>query len=214
MRLHKGTLLVMVCGLALAAHRAEAMFHSAPAAVAQPPLAVVRPTPADTALVIDWATAGKETRGDAAIKGARLNARFIAANRGEIDKITIPVLLPGEPDLADNLRIFANGVHYTATSRSRDMSFVLTGHGRAFSVSREAGRALPGGDLKVRIPHDGLVIQGGEGGVDASFNRYGASYSISLECAKPETDMRCNGDAYIRSVISRLMVVLPAGGGR
>ncbi len=121
------------------------------------------------------------------------------------------MLLPGDPDLAANLRIFPNGAFYTLGSTSNGMAFVLTGAGRAFPLSKAAAAGLPGGDLKSRIPPDGIVIDGGEAGINASFSRFGASYSISLECAQPQTDPRCISPGYVKGVIARLMVVTPGG---
>jgi hypothetical protein len=71
-----------------------------------------------------------------------------------------------------------------------------------------AARRLPHADLRARIPTDGVVIEHTEFGLDASFSRFGAAYSISLECADP-TDRRCIDDAFVRGLISRLTVVIP-----
>lgn len=178
----------------------------------QPPPSAAAP-PADPwraqPLLVDVVTAGNAANSPVNARGRGAVAGFISANAGAINQVQIPVLLPGEPDLAASLRIFPNGAFYTVSSKSNGMSFVLTGAGRAFPLSPQTARALPGGDLRSRIPPDGIVIDGAEGGMDASFSRFGASYSISLECAQPETDTRCTNPAYVRGVIARLVVVMP-----
>ena len=174
--------------------------------VAAPP----RGNPAQSQpLPIDRAAAGRVANSAVNTRGRTVNAKFISANAAAINSVQIPVLLPGDPDLAANLRIFPNGPFYTVSSKSAGMAFVLMGSGRAFPVAPGTAKGLPGGSLAGRIPADGIVIDGSEAGISASFNRFGASYSISLECASPLADPRCTSPAYIRGVIGRLMVIMP-----
>ena len=206
MRGRTGALLTVVAGAgALAIAASAQQQRQLAAAVAPPSPAQSRP------MAIDWGAAQKEARSGVTERGRALNAKFIAANRAEIAKVAIPVLLPGDPDLAQNLRIFGNGAYYTASTSSNGMSCVLTGSGRAFPLSPRTVRALPRAGLADRIPADGVAIEGTEGGLDASFSRFGASYSISLECRTP-TDPRCNDQSYVRGVIARLTVVIPGSG--
>ncbi len=160
------------------------------------------------ALILDLEGARRQVRTPINQRGKQINLRFIAANRPLIDQIAIPVLLPSEPLLAEHLRIFPNGAHYAASSRSGGMSFHMTGHGRAFDLMPAAVRRLPHADLRARIPADGIVIEHTEFGLDAGFSRFGAAYSISLECADP-TDRRCIDDNFVRGLVARLMVVIP-----
>ena len=200
-----GAMLTVVGGLACLALAASAQQQRRFAAMVAPP------SPAQSRpMAIDWGSAQRLAQSGITERGRALNAKFIAANRAEIAKIAIPVLLPGDPDLAANLRIFANGAFYTASTSSNGMSCVLTGSGRAFPLSPRTVRALPGASLASRIPADGIDVEGTEAGLDASFNRFGASYSISLEC-KTAGDPRCNDPSYVRGVISRLAVVIPGG---
>ncbi len=164
-------------------------------------------------LAIDWGTAGRLRQSPVNERGRGVNAKFITANRAAIDQVQIPVLLPGDPDLAANLRFFPNGAFYAVSSRTTGMAFLLTGAGKAFPVPPGTARGLPGGSLAGRIPADGILIEHGESGVDASFSRFGAAYSISLACDNPAADPRCAGDAYIKGVIGRLAVVLPTSRG-
>ena len=160
-------------------------------------------------LPVDRAAAGRMANSPVNSRGRTVDAKAITDNAAAINSIQIPVLLPGEPDLAANLRVFPNGPFYTASSKSAGMSFVLTGAGRAFPLPPGAAKGLPGGSLAGRIPPDGIVIDGSEAGISASFNRYGAAYSILLECASPLADSRCTSAAYIRGVIGRLVMIMP-----
>lgn len=210
MRPRSGALLIVAAGLAVLALATAVKPHAvAVAATAGPPST----SPARSrALPIDWPAANKQARVPVNGRGQRVNLRFIAANRAAIDQVTIPVLLPGDPDLAPALRIFPNGAFYTVSSSSGGMSFVLTGAGRAFPLAPGTAKALPGGELSSRIPTDGVVIEPTEAGIDASFGRYGATYSIALECAQSHADPRCKDDGYLRGVMARLMVVVPSAG--
>jgi hypothetical protein len=160
-------------------------------------------------LPVDRAAAARQANSPANGRGRGVDSKFISANAAAINSVQIPVLLPGEPDLAAQLRIFPNGPFYTVSSKSNGMAFVLTGSGRAFPLPPGAAKGLPGGSLAGRIPPDGIIVDGSEAGMNASFNRFGAAYSISLECASPQTDPRCTDPAFIRGVIGRLTVVMP-----
>jgi hypothetical protein len=159
-------------------------------------------------LAVDLQSARLQVRAPLNQRGRLINLRFIASNRALIDQVAIPVMLPSEPPLASNLRLFPNGAHYAVSSKSGGMSFHMTGHGRAFDLMPAAARRLPGADFRARIPNDGIVIEHTEFGIDASFRRFGAAYSISLECADP-SDFRCYDETFIRGLIARLMVVIP-----
>jgi hypothetical protein len=178
----------------------------APARFVRAPLREAR------ALAVDMQGARGQARTPISQRGKQINLRFITENRALIDKVSIPVLLPSEPLLAEHLQIFPNGAHYAVSSRSGGMAFHMTGHGRAFDLMPAAVQRLPRADLRARIPSDGIVIEHTEFGLDAGFNRFGAAYSISLECADP-ADVRCTDDRFVRGLIARLMVVIPGEPG-
>lgn len=161
-------------------------------------------------LAIDMEGARRQGRVPINQVGRQIDFKFIRQNKVLIDQITIPVLLPSEPALAEHLRIFPNEAHYAVSSTGQGgMAFHMTGHGKAFDLMPAAVRRLPHADLRARIPGDGIVIEHTEFGLDASFNRFGAAYSISLECADPVGDKRCADDAFIRGLVARLIVVIP-----
>jgi hypothetical protein len=188
MRPRTGAVLTIVAGLtgmalAVSAQRLRAEHAAAPT-----------PGPPRTS-AIDWAAARAASRQDA--------PRLLAGNRAAIAKISIPVLLPSDPDLSADLRIFGSGTSYSASSKVGDMSFILTGSARAFPVPARPARPL-------QIPADGILIGRSEVGLDASFMRFGATYSIEMEC-REGADRRCADEAYLRGVISRLAVLIPPG---
>ncbi len=110
-----------------------------------------------------------------------------------------------------NARLFVHGDFFTLSLFDRGMSLVITGHARAFPLSDGAAGVLPSGGLAGVIPADGVVIEPGEAGLDADFSRFGAVYGVSLQCDDLDQDARCHDEGYVRSLISGLTVVLPAG---
>jgi hypothetical protein len=93
------------------------------------------------------------------------------------------------------------------------MSVVLNGYARAFPLSPGATAQLPPGGLGAVIPPDGVVVEASEAGIDADFTRFGAAYSISLQCEDPDGDPRCKDEAYVRRLIGRMTLVMPRRGG-
>ena len=176
------------------------------------------PTDGSRALAVDWPGAAAAQNSRFSARGRAVNAGFVAANRAKIDTVQIPVLLPGDPDLAAGLRFFPQGLDYVVSSNPHGMAFTLMGTGRAYPLGEGTSGGLGRGGVASRIPADGIVIriparsgrQDGDG-LNASFNRFGAAYTLSLDCDDHSHDTRCTDEAYVRGVISRLLAVLPAG---
>jgi hypothetical protein len=182
----------------------------------QQPAAPVAPAAdpgAPQALPVNWAVAGRYAQAGSGQRGNRFTASFVARNRAAIDSLSVPVLLPSDPDLAAGLRLFPHGDFYTISANVNGMSFVMTGHSKAYPLPPGVARGLGKGGLAGRIPADGIVIEGNESGLDADFSRFGAVYSIALDCANRGADVRCGSEAYVRGVIARMTVVTPAGRG-
>jgi hypothetical protein len=169
--------------------------------------------PGSTALPIDWISARRSAGTyDNADKLVGLRP-FIAANRADIDSLRLPVLLFADAGLNGQLRIFAHGDFYSLSSIGGGVAVTLTGYGRAYPLPASADTQLPSGGLRSRMPTDGLVIEAGEAGLDVDFNRFGAAYSLSIQCDEPEGDKRCSDQTYVRGLVDRMGVVIPGGGG-
>ncbi len=176
------------------------------------------PTDGSRPLAIDWASAGRAQSAGITPQNRAGRAQFLNANRAKVDTMQIPVLLPGDPDLAAGLRFFPQGLDYVVSSNPKGMGFTLMGTGRAYPLGEGTAGGLGKGGLASRIPADGIVIripgkaarQDGDG-LSASFSRYGAAYTVMLDCDDHNHDPRCTDEAYVRGVIARLLAVLPAG---
>ena len=182
------------------------------------PATAPAPTDGSRPLAIDWPAAAAAQNAGVNRLNRSARAQFVGANRAKIDTMQIPVLLPGDPDLAAGLRFFPQGLDYVVSSNPPGMGFTLMGTGRAYPLGEGTAGGLGKGGLAARIPADGIVIriegksstEDGDG-LSASFNRFGAAYTIQLDCDDHAHDPRCTDEAYVRGVIARLLAVLPAG---
>jgi hypothetical protein len=121
----------------------------------------------------------------------------------------LPVLLPtaGTLDMgpSPSAMLFPYEDFYTASMWGGGLLVEVFGtrlaHASAPAMARTARRMLA-------ADPDNFVVSRGEGGWDVSFNRYGAAYTVTLECADPE-DSRCANDRQVREVARSLLI---AGG--
>src|SRR5262249_31603346 len=98
------------------------------------PAAAPAPTDGSRALAIDWPAAAAAQNSRLMVRSRAVNAGFVTANRAKIDTMKIPVLLPGDPDLAAGLRFFPQGLDYVVSSNPPGMGFTLMGTGRAYPL--------------------------------------------------------------------------------
>lgn len=150
---------------------------------------------------IDWASARTDRE---AQSGAAIGVRGPA----EFDRVTLPLLLP-DNDVIDfrgtEARLFARDNFYTAS---------ITGDGvivEVFGTRQRLNEAPDPGSVR-RLEEardaDGFVTTPGEGSWEVAFNRYGAAYSVTVECGDPAS-LRCADALYVRSVARSLLI---AGG--
>ncbi|MBI1265738.1 MAG: hypothetical protein GC187_13530 [Alphaproteobacteria bacterium] len=130
-----------------------------------------------------------------------------------LEPVHMPVLLPqvngavairpgGEPGLM--LRTRANFY---------DASFYQNGLSVAISGTRLINHRINAPELRRRLDigrgADGVQVQADEsGGYTANFSRYGAAYTVTIECGTAR-DPRCQSEDTIRAIVGRLVI---AGG--
>lgn len=124
----------------------------------------------------------------------------------ELERATLPVLLPGVQALvsgpaADAAPIVsAAQAAYTVVVPRSDHALILTGSRLAFRVEGlEAPAAVTPPDAEPAVE---LI----EGGLSMSFARYGAYYSLTVECDRLDAPP-CANEEYIRDVWRTLRVV-------
>ncbi|MEQ8404010.1 MAG: hypothetical protein RKE49_02850 [Oceanicaulis sp.] len=180
--------------------------------------------------IINWAEAAEDRRRDLAEYREQLSTRDDAAglsrapaqgplpqlaerSRANIRPVHMPVLLPGagpqalttRPGGEPGLMLMTRAYFYDASWHEDGVSVHVGGsrliNHRGNDVARAAGLNRGRGG-------DGYRIVTNESGLTADFSRYGAAYTVTVECASA-SDPRCADEAYLRALLDRLIV---AGG--
>ena len=124
--------------------------------------------------------------------------------RAQLANIKLPVLLPAMPFMSRASSVVSETYFYDVT------------------IPLERARILVSGDRyyqhdisdKLNIPEQAMEdtpqFTRSDGIVEVNFNRYGANYTIIIECDKPQTDERCLKTDFLKEVYESLEIV----GGR
>ena len=135
-------------------------------------------------------------------------------SREALNESRLPVLLPrianaftaepGRETAQPGMLLFPTPYHYTA-------SFHLEGAMVEITGTRRILTRLPGDTRARRLAvqlesAQGLITQT-ESGIEMSFQRYGAAYSIAVTCDQPRLDPRCQEEDFIRSLRQSLVIV-------
>ena len=182
------------------------------------------PTPDDPVIYpVNWGQAAEDRQRQAAAnRGEFTTAAFVpqtipqidnADRAGAVAQTRLPVLIPTQTalNMGDPLfLLFPADHHYTASFTGSDILVEVFGTTRAHARAPDprAARRLRAAD------GDGFIIVATRYGQELSFNRYGAAYSITVECDAPEGDPRCTQEDYVRSLGRSLQIAAgsPEGG--
>ncbi|XBQ16581.1 MAG: hypothetical protein ABL308_01595 [Oceanicaulis sp.] len=148
-----------------------------------------------------------------ATNAVRVPQRAQIADRAQaqIEPVHMPVLLPlwganlsirpgGEP----GVMLITRAHFYDASYHDAGMTVHISGT-RIINHGEESARAVRFD--RGRGP-DGLRVTRDEAGLTADFSRYGAAYTVSIECGSA-TDPRCATETALRQLVAELYV---AGG--
>lgn len=173
-------------------------------------------------VAINWdqaqADARRQGAGNSALSAVRMAPRLPQpSNReaGEVANTRLPVLVPNMAALGDTppptVLLFPHTDFYTL-SISGD-GLVIEVFGTRLAHAR-APDALTARQLRA-TGADGLRVSATEFGQVADFNRYGAAYSVTLECDNPGSDPRCADDELVRHIARSLVIAAgsPGEGG-
>lgn len=116
--------------------------------------------------------------------------------------LTIPVLLPSSlvaagrlNQLDQPLELIASRNAYSAEAANAPRSYVVQGTRVFFEDDGAAIDEQAAADLSInRLEY----------GVEVSFERYGAVYTVTIFCADPVRDPECAGDTRIRQLASEM----------
>jgi hypothetical protein len=169
---------------------------------------------------IDWAQVAVDIRQQSATRTQVLtNANFVPilprprnAAAEQVTNTRLPVLMPNLNglDLSDNpvSMLFPEADFYTFTLTGSDILVEVFGTRLAHA---DAPDALTARHLRV-FDEDGYRVRETAYGRELEFSRYGAAYSVTIECDEPETDPRCSSDEFARRVARALLITAGSPG--
>ena len=140
---------------------------------------------------VDWksaVTGARRSEGDQALLGK--------IDRDAIDRTAVPILLPADPALTGNARLYSFGDYYSLTADLSGVGVSLTG--TTTTVALPAQSPLK---MSADAPEQ-LVIQRTVVGQLASFVRFGVLYTVEVRCDDPK-DVRCRNDDLVRQIQSQ-----------
>lgn len=121
-----------------------------------------------------------------------------------LDQVRLPVLVPRQASRLRTFRFRGDTNQYSATAMIEGAKIAILGTRHVVIPPRESSAGLasaaPGADF---------ILMEKEGAIDLSFSRFGAAYTISVECYRL-SDSRCAKEDFIRSLAEGMVFV----GGR
>lgn len=214
---HRSVLSVACAGLITAACAGAAVGQNAPIA----PFQRAQTAPAaqgQRATSIDWASARRDqatqqraTQGRAAGQRAVPQPRNAAA--GDLAAVRLPVLIPAIPGAETTLVSGQPGMLLFPRQNFYAASMAVDGVAVEVFGTRLVNAVIadPAATRRLQAGRDaeGFIVTRTETGQIVDFSRYGAAYSITLECDDPEADPRCTDPEFVRNVARSLQI---AGG--
>tara|TARA_R110000868_G_scaffold53249_1_gene167308 strand:- start:2589 stop:3296 length:708 start_codon:yes stop_codon:yes gene_type:complete len=174
-------------------------------------------------VAINWTQAQSDARRQGVPVNQEVTAFRLApqlprpSNReaGQVTQTRLPVLVPNMAALSANppptVLLFPREDFYTLSISGDGLVVEVFG---TRLVHAQAPDPLSARQLRATDP-DGLRVSATEYGQVADFNRYGAAYTVTLECDNPQSDPRCADDELVRRLARSLLIVAgtPGEGG-
>ncbi len=184
-------------------------------AVTRPP---AQQQPDTNVTTIDWAAAERDrqvqTRSAASASAARSQTTVPAprnASPQDLQEVRLPVLIPSLQAARTSragdqgMLVFPNEDFYTASMTMDGLLVEVSGSRR---INTRIADPLEARRLRAGQDAEGFRVTSIEGGQTVDFSRYGAAYSVTLECARPD-DLRCADPNFAIDMARRLVI---AGG--
>ena len=122
--------------------------------------------------------------------------------KSEIKDVTLPVYLPSYYIYEKNMSIVANPNFYAITI-FLDKAILMVSGDRTYQrkiISKDKNLNFKIKSLTNKFIH-------AEGMVSIDFQRNGVNYSLSLECDKPNSDLRCKENLFLNKIYKRLILI-------
>ncbi len=137
-----------------------------------------------------------------AANDARVKLGLEQGLQSQIDAVPMPVLLPRTASLSSSAFITKGPGWYAAAMDADGLNVALHGysiaHQRPDLVEEFGDEAPKPGEPRTSRTH--MIVS-------VSFERFGASYIMEVECARPSQDARCADDRFALSLFEELVMV-------
>lgn len=194
----------------LGAALAAAVLTLSIAAGAAPARAQSEQAPDRKLAPIDWpeAEADAARRPPEKIQAGRAPAgvllQFSPAQLARAEGLEIPLLMPKSlleanrlNQLDEPLTLDSDVNNYTSEAKLAPRSYLVSGTRVVFEIK---------GGVKPDPTQSEVSVEVAEWGVEATFERYGALYSISVYCARPQEDPECAKEDKVRALASEMVL--------
>lgn len=175
--------------------------------------ALAAPASAQELSTIDWEAVDRDARAQGLESGRPSRSVGFTSFEGvgdSADNLTIPVLLPqplieaGRRNQLDQpLELLAGVNNYSAEAQNAPRSYLVQGTRVFFESVPAVGDE--GADDPAPATQE-VVLTRTLYGVEASFERYGAVYSVTIFCADPARDPECAEDSTIRFLAAQMIL--------
>lgn len=139
-------------------------------------------------------------------------ASFEGSGRNSADNLQLPVLLPSSliaaneaGELDEPLELLARTNDFSAEAKRGPRSYLIQGTRYVFQAPE--GAAEPAPEVQAEEASDPVTVEKSEYGISATFQRYGAVYTIEIFCALPPADAECNDEAKVRELAAEMTFV-------
>ncbi len=158
---------------------------------------------------VDWEAADADARA-LGIEGARPaqspTVTAAVGGRANASGLRVPLLLPTSlieagrlGQLDEPLRLVAETFSYTAEAKAAPRSYLVQGTRYIFEVDEV--------EFDATAPVGEVYVERLEYGIEASFERYGVLYSVTIFCADPVGDEECAEEDTVRRLASEMALV-------
>ena len=127
--------------------------------------------------------------------------------KAQVEACPLPVLMPSDPGLQRSAVLTRGDGWHALSMNHGGVNVALHALGRGFvrpGLVAELGQDAPLPPDKPRVSQDHLIYS-------AAFERFGVSYVLELECAKPSEDPHCQREDELLALYRGLVLV---GGAR
>lgn len=131
--------------------------------------------------------------------------QFSPAQLARAGDLEIPLLMPKSlldmnrrNQLDVPLTLESDKTNYSSEAQLAPRSYLVSGTRVVFEIK---------GGVKAAPPAtDDVYVEIADWGVEATFERYGAMYSISIYCAQPQTDPECTQEDRVRELAAEMVL--------